>query len=911
MNQYLRPICQRLSLRKPQAASLEILAKIAAEVMAVDPKDVDLAAVLERVKSHAQHPDHVTDFERSFPSCCFALATGVGKTRLMGASIAYLHAAYGTRHFMVLAPNLTIYNKLITDFTEGTSKYVFKGIAQFASAPPVIVTGDNYESGVGTNDDQLWDRVFINIFNISKFSTKDGRKFHKLAECIGESYFEYLSNLPDLVLLMDEAHRYRATAAMGMINDLKPRLGIELTATPQIERGTRPETFKNIVYQYNLADAMRDGYVKEPEVATRQNFNKARYTDDELERIKLEDGIRIHNQKKVDLELYARNEGVDRVKPFMLVVARDTEHAAKLMTLLESPDFCKGDYKGKVIQVDSKSTSRSKEESEDIVEKLLTVEQPDNPVEIVIHVNMLKEGWDVTNLYTIVPLRTANSKTLVEQSIGRGLRLPYGRRTGIAEVDTLTIVSHDRFEEIVRAAQEDDFIINKRYLPEDGEEERREVVVTHSTIETALGIGQQPATSVPATGDEEPKEITETPPQPAPLFTTPAEQEAARVVFDTVKKASGKLDYLKDLSKADVKERLAAEAKITYNAGRQTTLEGVAPEVDIEQITGKVIEEIQKRSIEIPRVMVIPEGQVTGYHDFDLVPPSARPQPVDDERMLIQSLENPEARRILESDLRALTEPRPEDYLLNKLIDYDDVDYDNHGALINTLSSQMVDHLRSYLSDDQAIEKVLRQNASKLASLIHAQMEDHYFEHAASYLAKVYPNPTILESTSHDAPEGQQPHHFRDHKLEKTNIRSMIFGGFTKCLYPIQKFSSDTERVFSIILEDDATVLKWVKPTNKHIEIDYRHAGKTRSYWPDFIVEAEDAYYLVEPKAANEVDDDVVQQKARAAVKWCQHATAHNAKDGHKPWCYLLVPHDEISVAANLSGLVARFCCTM
>jgi len=51
------------------------------------------------------------------------------------------------------------------------------------------------------------------------------------------------------------------------------------------------------------------------------------------------------------------------------------------------------------------------------------VEDPNNPTEIVVHVNMLKEGWDVTNLYTIVPLRAANSRTLVEQSIGRGLRL--------------------------------------------------------------------------------------------------------------------------------------------------------------------------------------------------------------------------------------------------------------------------------------------------------------------------------------------------------------------------------------------------------------------------------------------------------------------------------------------------------
>ena len=88
-------------------------------------------------------------FERDFPSLCFALATGVGKTRLMGAFIAYLYLTGKSRHFFVLAPNKTIYEKLIADFSPESPKYVFKGIAEFAANPPLIVTGDNYESGVG------------------------------------------------------------------------------------------------------------------------------------------------------------------------------------------------------------------------------------------------------------------------------------------------------------------------------------------------------------------------------------------------------------------------------------------------------------------------------------------------------------------------------------------------------------------------------------------------------------------------------------------------------------------------------------------------------------------------------------------------------------------------------------------
>jgi type III restriction enzyme len=84
------------------------------------------------------------------------------------------------------------------------------------------------------------------------------------------------------------------------------------------------------------------------------------------------------------------------------------------------------------------------------------VESVDEPTEIVIHVNMLKEGWDVTNLYTIVPLRAANARTLIEQSIGRGLRLPYGKRTGVAAVDRLNIVAHDKFQEIIDEANRGD-----------------------------------------------------------------------------------------------------------------------------------------------------------------------------------------------------------------------------------------------------------------------------------------------------------------------------------------------------------------------------------------------------------------------------------------------------------------------
>ena len=157
----------------------------------------------------------MTDFEREFPSLCFALATGVGKTRLMGAFISYLHLAHGINNFFVMAPNLTIYNKLIADFTPNTPKYVFKGIAEFATDAARNHHRRQLRGKGGHRFSTSCSRCKVNIFNISKINSevRGGKspRIKRLSEYIGESYFEYLAGLPDLVLIMDESHRYRAS----------------------------------------------------------------------------------------------------------------------------------------------------------------------------------------------------------------------------------------------------------------------------------------------------------------------------------------------------------------------------------------------------------------------------------------------------------------------------------------------------------------------------------------------------------------------------------------------------------------------------------------------------------------------------------------------------------------------------
>lgn len=903
-------ITHRLSLRPPQAEALARLKRAldAAPEMLAHERDVPaiLAALM------AEFPT-LTDFEREFPSLCFALATGVGKTRLMGAFIAYLHLAHGINNFFVLAPNLTIYDKLITDFTPNTPKYVFKGIGEFAQQPPRIITGDDYERQDITSGELLGE-ARINIFNISKINSevRGGKepRIKRMREVLGDSYFNHLANLPDLVLLMDESHRYRAQAGMRAINELKPLFGLEVTATPFVESSRGPVPFKNVVMNYPLAQALEDGFVKEPAVVTQRNFSAANHTPEEIEKIKLEDGVRLHELTKVELTTYARENGVPVVKPFMLVIARDTTHAAQLKTLIESEQFYEGRYAGKVIQVDS---SRTGAEEEEMITRLLAVESVNEPTEIVIHVNMLKEGWDVTNLYTIVPLRAANARILIEQSIGRGLRLPYGRRTGVAAVDRLNIVAHDKFQEIIDEANRGDSPIRLRQIILDApsSEDRKVSVQVGSNAMVRLGLAEVPVLA-PAAGSatrgSETSAISATA-APAsavtPIFTTEAEKQAARVVMEVIGKYEVKRDLVPTSSAlltpevqraivAEVAERMKpTQGELLRESGESATA------LDLSAVVAKTTEIVVQQTIDIPRISVVPKGEVTtGFHPFTLDLSQLHLQPGERE-IVIHNLHTNE-QDTLASEI-GLKEQRPEDYIVHALVDFDDIDYFTHADLLYDLAGQMVRHLQSYLTPEEAIS-VLDRDRRLIAREIHAQMMAHYWEEATEYEVQVSRGFTELKPCNYTATAGQTAHDFRETVLDASRIKQMLFGGFSRCLYPLVKFDSDTERRFAIILERDAS--KWFKPAKGQFQIYYKLGDEQPEYIPDFVAEADTTIFMVETKARVDISSREVQAKAAAASRWCKHASDHAVSVGAKQWKYLLVPHDEITESKRLSDFL-------
>lgn len=885
----LNAIKGRLSLRAPQAESLESLARALDAAPDMRAHERDLEAVLNSLK--AEFPT-LEDFEREFPSLCYALATGVGKTRLMGAFISYLHLAYGFKHFFVLAPNLTIYEKLITDFTPNTPKYVFKGIAEFAAYPPEIITGDNYEQRAGTLS--MLSPVTVNIFNISKINSevRGGKspRIKRLSEYLGDSYFNYLAELPDLVLLMDESHRYRASAGVRAINELKPLFGLELTATPFVESSRGPVPFKNVVVDYPLARAMEDGFVKEPAVVTQRDFDAKRHTPDEIEKIKLEDGVRLHEATKVELMTYARQSGVKTVKPFVLVIARDTTHAGQLLALIQSDAFFEGRYRDKVIQVDSSTRGKAED---DMIERLLAVESEDEPTEIVIHVNMLKEGWDVTNLYTIVPLRAANARTLIEQSIGRGLRLPYGKRTGVSAVDRLNIVAHDRFQEIIDEANRGDSPIRlKQVILEAPDKDEGVVSVTvSSSAEEALGLTEPEVTSAGGKHYEiKPEELT------APVFSKPAEKETARAVLDVIHELEKQRELVPGsaaLSKPEVRQAIVEQVKERLTSVQGELLETEA--VDLDEVVAKTTEVVVQKMIDIPRIAVVPTGEVTvGFDPFTLDLSGLHLQPADRE-LIIQNLRTNE-QETLASEV-GITEKRLEDYIVYALVDFDDIDYHSQADLLYDLAGQAVQHFLSYLSEDEA-RAVLDHDRRLIAENIHAQMMDHFWEKASGYEVQVSRGFTQLKPCNYTASEKHPVKNYRETVDDKGRIKQMLFGGFKKCLYPLQKFDSDSERRFAVILERDAK--KWFRPVKGQFQIFYKYGTEQPEYVPDFVAESADAIYMVETKARSNMKDAEVQAKADAAAQWCEHASDYANKNGGKPWKYLLVPHDEINESRTL-----------
>ena len=893
MNQnILNQIKQRLSLRLPLAEALEITANVADQVpLSKTKRKTTTKEDLEVIK--ALYPS-CTDFQRAFPSVTHNIATGVGKTRLMGAIISYLYLAKGIKNFFILAPNLTIYEKLIKDFGDPAySKYVFNGISEFVHNRPVIITGDNYaQQGALFNESE----IRINIFNISKFNSDNkvsrsggvalAPKMKRLSEYLGESYWEFLSNLDDLVVLMDEAHRYHADASKKAIDELNPVLGIELTATPTDEKG---KTFKNIVYEYTLGKALADGlYVKNPTIAKRKNYNTKGKSAEEIEQVKLEDAISIHQQTKTDLEIYALNSEQKLVKPFILVVCKDITHAKAVYDLISSPTYYGGQFVGKVLQIDS-----STKKDEEIEQLFVSLDNPENEIEIVIHVNMLKEGWDVSNLYTIVPLRAANANVLIEQTIGRGLRLPFGgKRTGEANIDKLTVIAHDNFDSVIAEAQNPDSILNKlSYVEFDEAEVKEKTVATTSVSKTENDIAVE-QTKVDA--------ITDTKEKQAAQNAVDAKKAIISVLpsFNNVPEIRKVEDFEKPEAKAMVLEKI----KESFNQGQGNLFaDAIVKEADA--IYEKVVSGFKSQIIEIPRMDLV-QGDVHAYFkDFNLELASFQFKALEEEIIRVSLANQADVETLRATSSGNYTNPI--NMIIAELLNFSDVDYDDNAELLNKLAQQAYTAIEDSNTDEKEVKKAIFQFKKTIAERIYLQMKKNFkIEYSNYKKPSVLPFTKILpHNFSVLANNGYKD--YRDVITPVSLVPKYVYTGFEKACHFEYKFDSNSEKDLAYVLENDATVKKWLRPASNQFHIYWDNNSKR--YEPDFVVETDDAIYMIEPKSKDKMQDADVLQKQEAAKIYCKYASEYNEENNEKPWFYLLVPHDEINRTVNLANLVTKF----
>jgi type III restriction enzyme len=927
-----------MSLRAPQAKSLELFAdylqsSAGQKVLSRMKKDTrgNISEILTESKEYfSTIPEtrEFEEFERSFPAYTFALATGVGKTRLMGAFVAYLYLVYNIQHFLIVAPNLTIYRKLFEDFSRASNpKYVFKGVQEININTVKVITTDNYAQQ--RNASLFQNQIEINIFNIQQFAQRDmtsERGITKAWETAGESYFDYLKNHEDLVVMLDEAHHYHADAALGALDILDPLLGLEMTATPYLGtvgtgRNARQIRMKNVLYSYNLGDAIRGKLVKDPWVGTEADVDFSQYDQESIQTDarKLQLACFFHERAKNALTEYALENNKEKVKPVMLVVAKDTKHASELKSLIDSDDFRGGEFKGKVIEIHTKLKG---EEADDNIEKLISLEDPSNTIEVVIHVNMLKEGWDVTNVYTIVPLREAAAAILTEQTIGRGLRLPYGERTGVPLVDRLVIVAHEQFSKVIALAKDSSLIQGN---VEQISEAETKVIKTLSEVQPiVLDVVQNEITQNVVVMHEVQKKAEELVLKMPQINTM---ESSVREQFVESKKD----ELVKELAKETTKNltfssyhNQQSNTPVETSFGVDTLFGSFSNEAKdaLHKISQKSGEIMEKRNIPIPRLILTPHFAELEIMSFELDTSVLRTY-TNERAILEEQLQSDRDKNLFNEDIpgRRMTEvtrvtdfgthnrQSPQSTIIAALLDFPLVDYDdkNQKPLLLKLAEEAVSHYRKKAIDENNLALIIESNARSIGEDIYKQILAHKELKSESYLESDIKEPKpYLEQYNISESLGEKVVSL-DSQINTFSAK-MLYGQFQKACHSKYRFDSSDEARLAYLLDKDEAVEDWLRPAPNQFEGLYWRDTEGEShhkYEPDFVVELEKEIIMVEVKPESEINTPGVQAKKQTAEKYCEIVNKKTGSFGiTKHWRYVIVPTERITITSTVEGLL-------
>ena len=758
----IEAIAARLDLRAPNVEALRAIAYTAEQHYAIEGREPPYECVID-------------------------VATGVGKTFVMAAAIDYF-AARGHRHFAVVAPGRTILEKTIANFTPGNPKSLLGGM----DVEPLVVTAESFATVDHAEDDRVRLYVF-SVQSLTKPTGKQGRRAHTFHETLGDAFYDYLKARDDLIVFADEHHVYYGPSFSQAIRDLEPWLLAGLTATPH------PKTPREqVVYAYPLSHAIADRLVKTPVIVGRHDERRD-------PRTKLGDGLRLLEAKRAAVERYCGLTGKPPVNPVMLVIATTIEEAEEASAILRDPEFFDGRYADAVLTVHSKAP-------DDALAALETVEDPGSPIRVIVSVGMLKEGWDVKNVYAICSLRPMLSELLQEQTLGRGLRLPFGEYTDVRLLDTLEVLAHEKYDQLLKkkGVIDQEFVDWRTRLIVHTDplgDQSVSVETTQTGIEVAVShaSGGTPAIESLAEREEEATRESE-------RLAKPLTPRGGRTIpLPRLTMTAVSLPFsLSSITDEDAFERL----------GKQFAL---APRDDLrrEEIVAEV--EVGPDGLPVTKLGTR-RGELVEAHSEALPLAEAREKLVD---------------AVLHADVVTLR--MGEDRAAARLVD----------AFLRGLGSDAERVLSGFLSTaaGRLVREVTKQHRAYVAKPVYEKVVD------------------VEEFGPERAPaaelSGDRAGSWR---------RGVGYTGFAKSLYDHDRFDSGTEKLVAIALDDSDEIDVWVRLQRGELRIVWESDG--RNYEPDFIaVDGNGVHWVVEAKADRDLESVDVRSKELAARRWANHVS--------------------------------------
>ncbi len=441
------------------------------------------------------------------PFMGFEMATGSGKTMLMGASCYYLYKKYGINNFLIITPSsLDIYQKTIRNFRSDSFETIWSEASDFDFN---LITGDDYQTPSMFYDEKKDVNFFI--FNIDKFGANATNSKKRWESSVWKDDVGNTVSIQDflkkkkLAIITDEAHHAQSRKAKTIISGFAPELVLEFTATAIEQSRNQEKANQSIIYKYDIKKFLEDGHGKLVRAVALDNEDKKTRSKDtfsDAEKLKLVTLVLIHLVKKKALLLDHSCKGL---KPISFVkVKNDTAFTEKVVmyireglssdinnieTILQKAsqqdleitnlikDLYVTDYqsdinrlRGDILSVCRNTLFYHGKSTQEEKKLFNTIRK--NHIEIVVYMQKLDEGIDLPNIYSMAVINDTDTefKTSVKQIIGRGVRLNKNRREFddskdvlLQQAEKLHIVSDKgaNFEEVILSIQKEFGLIDK------------------------------------------------------------------------------------------------------------------------------------------------------------------------------------------------------------------------------------------------------------------------------------------------------------------------------------------------------------------------------------------------------------------------------------------------------------------